>query len=209
MRYGGIATFRTGGRGAGGAAGRAAVPARKGPANGAEAFAAGRAGARGLAIVAVASLLAACHPPPPDADAGLQVGLVERVSGCWELSPGAGGAEADTVRRWMEDGALPGAIRLDTARAEMGTRDEEFYVAWSYVHSRKQRRPLAAWRPAGGDSIWVETPGALAGTALRLEAGDERLAGTASVFTDVMEPGAPRRPYRAPVEARRAEQCPE
>lgn len=160
-----------------------------------------------LALAVLASSVA-CHRPVPDD--GAQPGAAAqgtRVEGCWAVGPAGDEAERERVRRWIEAGDLPGVVRLDTVAAEMGG-EEAYYVAWSYVHSRRQRRPLAAWRPVGEDSIRVETPGALSGTALRLAVGDGLLEGTAVVFTDVVQPGEDRGIRKAPVEAR-PEECPE
>lgn len=161
-----------------------------------------------LALIVFVTLAAACRTPPPDdGDPGEAAAatMAQRLQGCWRLSPAGQGARADTVRSWMESGALPGVVRLDTARAEMGG-ETDYRVAWSYVHSRRMRRPLAAWRPVGSDSLRVQTPGALAGTVLRLAAEPDRLVGTATVFTDVVQPGESGR-QSAPVEAR-PETCP-
>lgn len=161
-----------------------------------------------LLALAVLASSAACHRPVPDD--GTEPGAAAegpRVEGCWELTPSGDEAERERVRRWIEAGDLPGEVRLDTVAAEMGG-EEAYYVAWSYVHSRRQRRPLAAWRPFGPDSIRVETPGALAGTVLRLAVGPDRLEGTAVVFTDVVQPGEDPGTRKAPVEAR-PEDCPE
>lgn len=168
-----------------------------------------RAGRAWCAILALAVLSgsAACHRPVPDDGAEPDAAsAVFRVEGCWGLTPSGGDAERERVRRWIEAGDLPGVVRLDTAAAEMGG-EETYYVAWSYVHARRQRRPLAAWRRVGEDSIRVETPGALSGTVLRLAVGGELLEGTAAVFTDVVQPGEDRGARKAPVEARR-EECP-
>lgn len=161
-----------------------------------------------LATAALVALTAACRTPPPDdGDPGGEAAatLVEQLEGCWRLAPAGQGAEAGTVRGWMESGALPAVVRLDTARAQQGG-DAEYRVAWSYVHHRKMRRPLSAWRPVGSDSLRVETPGALAGTVLRLAAAPDRLVGTATVFTDAVAAGESGR-ESAPVEAR-PETCP-
>lgn len=161
----------------------------------------------GLLALAVLASSAACHRPVPDDGAEPGTGAVApRVEGCWELTPSGDEAERERVRGWIEGGDLPGVIRLDTAAAEMGG-EEAYRVAWSYVHSRRQRRPLAAWRPVGQDSIRVETPGAFSGTVLRLAVSGELLEGTAAVFTDVVQPGEDRGAREAPVEARR-EECP-
>lgn len=160
-----------------------------------------------LAVAAAVVFATGCHQPPPDDGAVQAGGLAGRVAGCWELAAAEEGAAADTLRRWKEEGAVPGVVRLDTARAETGG-DGDRFVAWSYVHSRKQRRPLATWRPVGDDSLRVETPGAMAGTVLRLAVEPERLVGTASVFTDVRQLGQDTAgPATVPVEARRAD-CP-
>lgn len=161
----------------------------------------------GLLALAVLASSAACHRPVPDdgAEPGTAA-AAPRVEGCWELTPSGDETERERVRRWIEAGDLPGVIHLDTAAAEMGG-DEAYHVAWSYVHSRRQRRPLAAWRPVGEDSIRVETPGAMSGTVLRLAVSGDILEGTAAVFTDVVQPGEDRGTRKAPVEARR-EECP-
>jgi hypothetical protein len=160
-----------------------------------------------LLVLTVVASSAACHRPVPD-DGAQPDAAAEgpRVEGCWAFAPAGGDAERERVRRWIEAGDLPGMVRLDTVAAEMGG-EEAYYVAWSFVHSRRQRRPLAAWRHVGEDSIRVETPGAFSGTALRLAVGDGILEGTAVVFTDVVQPGEDRGSRSAPVEARR-EECP-
>lgn len=162
----------------------------------------------GLLALAVLATSAACHRPVPDDGAEPGTGAVApRVEGCWELTPSGDEAGRERVRRWIEAGDLPGVIRLDTAAAEMGG-EEPYHVAWSYVHARRQRRPLAAWRTVGDDSIRVETPGAFSGTVLRLAVRDELLEGTAAVFTDVVEPGEDRGIRKAPVEGRPGD-CPD
>lgn len=166
---------------------------------------AGKEAAAGAAALALAALaLSACQRPLPDDGEG--VGLTQRIEGCWELTPAGDGTERERLRRWIEEGALPGVVRLDTARAETAG-DGDYRVAWSYVHGRRQRRPLSAWRPVAGDSIRVETPGALSGAVLRLAVGPEILEGTGSVFTDVVEPGERPDARKAPVEARPGD-CP-
>lgn len=132
--------------------------------------------------------------------------LAERVQGCWELRPGPDGAAADTAESWLEARTLPRVIGLDTARMEREGSDS-LHRAWSYQGSRQERRPFSAWRPVGPDSIRVETPGALAGTVLRLAVGEELLEGTAVVFTDVVQPGEDRGTRKAAVEARPTD-CP-
>lgn len=144
-------------------------------------------------LLAAAIAAAACQRPMPDeegpdgASAEAET-LVERVHGCWELHPGPDGAAADTAESWLEARALPRVVGLDTARMEREGRDS-LYRAWSYQGSRKQSRPFSAWRTVGPDSLRVETPGALAGTVLRLAVEPERLRGTATMFTDAVEPG--------------------
>lgn len=144
-----------------------------------------------LLLAALTALsTAACQRPLPDEDRESRgTPLVERVAGCWELAPAGGGAAADTVRRWVEEGILPGVIRLDTVRAGTGSEGAARYSAWSYVYSRKTRRPFAAWLPQDGDSLRVETPGAMSGAVLRLAVRPDTLVGTATVFTDVVQPG--------------------
>lgn len=160
-----------------------------------------------LLALAVLASAAACHRSAPDDGAQPDAAADgPRIEGCWAVVPAGDEAERERVRRWIEAGDLPGVVRLDTVAAEMGG-EEAYYVAWSYVHSRRQRRPLAAWRPVGEDSIRVETPGAFSGTALRLAVGDLILEGTAVVFNDVVQPGEDRGSRNAPVEAR-PEDCP-
>lgn len=165
-------------------------------------------GALGAVCFAGLLLTAACQRPPrgePGPSAAED--LAERLAGCWELVAGAEGSVADTVRRWREEGALPRAVEFDTARAETAAGGDGYRVAWSHVSGRRQRRPLAAWRAVSGDSVRVETPGALAGTVLRLAVEPDGLAGVATVFTDVVEPGRDGGSRTAPVEGRPTD-CP-
>lgn len=161
----------------------------------------------GLSLLLAATLVLGCQRPLPEEE---QETLAERVEGCWALSARGDGGDAETVARWLEEGTLPGAVRLDTVRYEpegAGEADaEERYAAWSYVYSRKQRDPFSAWSPMPPDSIRVETPGAMAGLQLRLEVGDAGLTGTAVSFTDAVGPGEEGR-RSGPVGARPTE-CP-
>lgn len=152
-----------------------------------------------LAMTLVAAAWLGCQRPLPEAEE-VEPSMAARVQGCWSLSPGVDGAAADTVRRWLREGTLPGVVRLDTVRlAEAAEGD--LYGARSYVRSREQPRLLSAWRTVGPDSIRVETPGALAGIVLRLEVAPEVLRGTAVTFSDAVAPGETGR-TTGPVEAR-------
>lgn len=158
-----------------------------------------------LALTLVAAAVGGCQRPLPEVEED-EPAMTARVQGCWGLSAGADGAAADTVRRWLREGVLPEKVQLDTVSlAEAAEGD--LYGARSYVRSREQPLLLTAWRPAGPDSIRVETPGALAGIALRLDVAPGVLRGTAVSFTDAVAPGETGR-TTGPVEARPAT-CPD
>lgn len=157
-------------------------------------------------VLALLVLWPGCHRSAPEqGTAGGELPTAGRIQGCWGLAPGDRGAAADTVRRWQDEGVLPGMVRLDTARVAE-TDAGELYEARAYVRSREAPGLLTAWRPLPPDSIRVERPGALAGLQLRLGVGPEALRGIAVVFTDAVGPGETGR-RTAPVEAR-PEACP-
>lgn len=161
---------------------------------------------RALVLALAAAVWAGCGRPMPETGTADR-SLAERVRGCWSLSPGEDGTAADTVRRWLEEGVLPGAIRLDSATIGETAGGGDLYRARAYVRSREQPRLLTSWWTVAPDSIRVETPGALAGMALRLATRPDGLSGTAVSFTDAVGPGGTGR-ATGPVEARPGT-CPE
>ncbi len=95
---------------------------------------------------------------------------------------------------------LPARIELDTARMTewpaLTSVYPDVFQAWSMITPQAARDniPFAYWRPAGGDSILVAHPMAMAGVELHLVRSDDGvLEGMALSYTDVLVEGRPTR----------------
>lgn len=119
------------------------------------------------------------------ADRG-QTSFYDQLPGCWKLRVTAQGAQRDSLRSWLPEGALPSVIELDTTLAESVGSDsvnsDSVYKARS--HGGYPGRSFSVWRYTRGDSIRVQRKGALAGTMLELKPTREKLVGSVVVFTD-------------------------
>jgi hypothetical protein len=123
-----------------------------------------------------------------------QTSFQDQLPGCWSLRITADGAQRDSLRSWLPEGALPSVIELDTTRLESASSDS-VYTARS--HGGRPGRSFSGWRYSRGDSIRVQRMGALSGTMLELKPTGQKLVGSVVVFTDARRMGRQGQPLRS------------